>query len=273
MLTESVLYATAGGRFGDRQADIVRAVVAVAPDLLPRFDIHPLRRLAHFLAQICHESDRFKTTREYASGDAYEGRPDLGNTEPGDGRRFAGRGLLQLTGRANYRWAGDLLGLDLVAEPERAADPALSLHIACLYWRDRTLNPLADADDLRAVTRHINGGLNGLVHRARCLARAETALVQQRLADLGHDPGPVDGAEGRRTRAGLAAFQRTAGLDPTGHRSPSTEARLFAGGAPRAAPDTAAPSSAAGRARHIAHLARALADELDASTSPERTIP
>lgn len=212
MLTSDMLYATAGHRSGGRQADIVAAIVSAAPQVLPGYGIRPLRRLAHFLAQLCHESDSWRTTVEYASGADYEGRANLGNTEPGDGPRYRGRGLIQLTGRHNYRWASGLLGIDLVAAPEQAAEPALSLRIACLYWADRDLNRLADANDLRGLTRLINGGTNGIAHRRQCHRRAVTALVQQRLADLGHAPGPVDGAHGPRTTAALAAFRRETGL-------------------------------------------------------------
>ena len=133
-------------------------------------------RMAHFLAQAIHETDGFHTLHEYASGAAYEWRQDLGNTEPGDGKLFKGRGIFQLTGRANYKNFGDLLKLDLVGNPEMAADPDVAVRVALLYWRVKKLNVAADADNIRAVTKSINGGYNGLVGRVRYLHKAKKAL-------------------------------------------------------------------------------------------------
>ena len=137
-------------------------------------------RLCHFLAQVAHETDRFRTLEEYG-GTAYfaryEGRRDLGNTQPGDGARYHGRGIFQLTGRFNYRRYGALIGLDLGAEPEQAKEPAVSLAIAFAYWRERGIDAAADADDVVRVTRLINGGRNGLAERARLLAVAKTIWV------------------------------------------------------------------------------------------------
>jgi putative chitinase len=141
--------------------------------------IDTARRRAHFLAQVGHESGELRYTEEIASGDAYEGRLDLGNTEPGDGRRFKGRGLIQLTGRANYRAFGNAIGIDLLSgdNPQRVAtDPALAVDVACWYWQSRGINPLADADNAEAVTRKINGGLNGFADRLRQLDRARFFL-------------------------------------------------------------------------------------------------
>src|SRR5262245_13846035 len=80
---------------------------------LQHYDISTRLRIAHFLAQTCHESAGFRTTEEFATGAAYEGRRDLGNVNKGDGRLFKGRGLLQLTGRANYKEYGNVLHLPL----------------------------------------------------------------------------------------------------------------------------------------------------------------
>ncbi len=136
----------------------------------------PLRQ-AHFIAQLAHESGAFVYAEEIASGEAYEGRADLGNTHPGDGRRFKGRGLIQLTGRANYTAYGHAIGRDLAADPTVVAtDPALAVDVACWFWTSRNINPLADADDIRAVTRRINGGLNGLADREAYLRRAKFFL-------------------------------------------------------------------------------------------------
>ena len=141
-----------GGTPGERQSAIIDAIGPELARTLARYQIDTPLRIAHFLAQTCHESAGFRTTEEFADGTAYEGRVDLGNVRPGDGPRYKGRGLMQLTGRANYRRTkvGDP-PVDLEAEPHRAAEPVLSLEIACVYWRDRRINPMADDDDVLAV--------------------------------------------------------------------------------------------------------------------------
>ena len=139
----------------------------------------PLRR-SHFLAQIGHESGALRYNEELASGAAYEDRKDLGNTEDGDGMRFKGRGLIQLTGRANYYDYGNSIGIDLTIEGNWlnvARDPELAVDVACWFWEAHELNQLADADDVVAVTRRINGGTNGLADRKSYLARARYFLV------------------------------------------------------------------------------------------------
>ena len=157
---------------------------ALAPILtreLHAYGIDTPLRVAHFLAQAAHETDGWRTLDEYASGKAYEGRKDLGNTQPGDGPRFKGRGIFQLTGRANYRRFGQRLGVNLEAAPEAAGQPDYAVKIACLYWHDRAMNPKADRDDLLACSIAINGknknGLpNGLTHRTDMLVAAKKAL-------------------------------------------------------------------------------------------------
>jgi putative chitinase len=159
-------------------------IAAVAPHLGPSFEkagITTPLRAAHFLAQAAHECDGFKTLQEYASGRAYEGRQDLGNTQKGDGVRYKGRGIFQLTGRANYRRIGLALSLPLEATPELAADPRVSVLVAVNYWVTRkwrgvNLNSYADADKIEPITRAINGGLNGIDSRREYLARAKRAL-------------------------------------------------------------------------------------------------
>jgi predicted chitinase len=136
----------------------------------------PARRAA-FLAQLAHESAELKHMEEIASGAAYEGRvKDLGNTQPGDGVRFKGRGPIQLTGRANYTEAGAALGVDLVNNPPRAADPDVGFRVAAWYWETRGLNPLADAGRFTDITKRINGGTNGLESRQRYFERARRVL-------------------------------------------------------------------------------------------------
>lgn len=151
----------------------------LAPQLnysLIEFDIATPLRQAHFLAQIAHESDHFRAVEEYASGADYEWRSDLGNVYPGDGVRFKGRGLIQITGRKNYRECGHALGVDLVANPARLEDPDLACRSAAWFWATHQLNPLADRDDVEAITEVINGGWNGLSDRIQLLATAKRVL-------------------------------------------------------------------------------------------------
>lgn len=129
------------------------------------------RRLCHFMAQVAHESGGFRYMEEIASGQAYEGRQDLGNVHAGDGRLFKGRGPIQLTGRANYRLFGRALGIDFEQHPEVVAFPSIGLMAACHYWQMRGLNELADADDVVAITKRVNGGVNGLDDRKAYLAK------------------------------------------------------------------------------------------------------
>ena len=136
-------------------------------------------RLAHFLAQVGHESADLRYSKELASGEAYEGRKDLGNSQPGDGPRFKGRGLIQLTGRANYDAYGKARGEDFIAGngPERIAiEPFLAVDVAIWFWTRNRINRFADEDDVRQVTKIINGGYNGLEDRKRRLARAKWFL-------------------------------------------------------------------------------------------------
>ncbi len=139
--------------------------------------INTPKRQAAFLAQLAHESGQLRYMEEIASGAAYEGRRDLGNTQPGDGKRFKGRGPIQLTGRANYEKAGKALGIDLVSNPTRAADPDIAFRIATWYWSSRNLNQYADAGNFSAITYRINGGYNGAADRNRYYATAMNVLA------------------------------------------------------------------------------------------------
>ena len=132
---------------------------------------------AMFIAQLAHESGGFRHMEEIASGHAYEGRADLGNTQPGDGARFKGRGYIQVTGRYNYEQAGQALGLDLISNPELAAQPENAARIAAWYWTSRDINEAANSGDFVQVTRLINGGTNGLADRQAHYARAQATLA------------------------------------------------------------------------------------------------
>lgn len=145
---------------------------------MTEFGITTYLREAAFIAQLAHESAELRFMEEIASGAAYEGRRDLGNTQPGDGRRYKGRGPIQLTGRANYQKFGQLLGLDLVGNPTQAATPEVGFRIASLFWKSRGLNELADAQMFKTITKRINGGFNGLADRIKYYDRAKRVLNQ-----------------------------------------------------------------------------------------------
>ena len=182
------------------QEAFVREDVLAASGLLER----PLR-LAHFLAQVSHETGGLTILVEHlhyraerlmavwpsrfptrATADPYAGNPEalanhvyggrMGNVEPGDGWRFRGRGLLQLTGRANYTRVGRAIGLDLAGQPYLVASAEHALAVAVEVWRAAGCMAHADADDVVKVTRAINGGTNGLADRRTWLVKAKSLL-------------------------------------------------------------------------------------------------
>jgi len=137
---------------------------------MEEFEINNILRQAAFLAQIAHESGELKYVKELASGEAYDtGRlaAKLGNTPDadGDGQKYKGRGLIQLTGRNNYRDCGIALGLDLLSEPELLEQPINACRSAGWFWKSHGLNELADVPDFIQITKIINGGFNGWEHR------------------------------------------------------------------------------------------------------------
>lgn len=145
-----------------------QAVAAFLPALnaaMEEFAIVTPARQAAFLANVCIESGSLRYVKEIASGAAYEGRDDLGNTEPGDGVRFKGRGLIQVTGRANYAACGKALGLDLLAHPELLERPVNACRSAAWFWDSHKLNALADQNMITACCKKVNGGSNGLPQR------------------------------------------------------------------------------------------------------------
>jgi putative chitinase len=144
---------------------------------MTEFEIDNVQRETMFLAQLAHESGGFHYVREIASGAAYEYRADLGNTKPGDGVLFKGRGLIQITGRINYERCGVALGLDLIAQPELLESPENAARSAGWFWWAHECNELADAADFLHITRRINGGLNGYPDRQAYLKRAEGAMA------------------------------------------------------------------------------------------------
>ena len=157
-------------------------------DTCDKYQINTSIRQLCFLAQLGHESGGLFYTEELASGTAYEGRKSLGNTQPGDGVRFKGRGLIQITGRSNYKSIGDALGVDFIKSPTLLGGKNVQvctpdqLKYAALsagwFWNSRNLNTLADQVDIKkpidtgtnlenfkAITKKINGGYNGLADR------------------------------------------------------------------------------------------------------------
>ncbi|VVN71118.1 hypothetical protein PS689_00430 [Pseudomonas fluorescens] len=149
-----------------------------------RYGVVTKLRIAAFIAQIGHESGQLRYVRELG-GDKYLSKYDtgklaerLGNTPEadGDGQLYCGRGLIQITGRANYAECGEALGLGLISHPELLEQPQHAAMSAAWYWSSRGLNSLADKADFLAITKRINGGTNGLADRQALYDRALKVL-------------------------------------------------------------------------------------------------
>lgn len=204
--------------------------------------LNTVLRVGHFIAQCGVESDYFKTYREYASGVEYEGRADLGNTRPGDGRRFAGRGPIQLTGRGNYAaatpYVRELLGrpeIDLVKTPELVEnDKTVGFAASLWYWEKHNLNKWADRDDAVAVSRGVNRG-NPEAARPANAEKERVALTARVVAVLrsiqGTPPSPAvaEPPPGRPVlRRGdrgedVVVLQKALGVEADGDFGPDTE--------------------------------------------------
>jgi putative chitinase len=154
---------------------------------LAEFEVNTPHRVAAFLAQVAHETGGFRWLNEIWGPTKQQKKYDppgklaktLGNTERGDGARYKGRGLIQITGRGNYRTYGRKLKLPLEDSPELAAIPEHAARIAACYWHDRGLNELADQatnESFVTITKRINGGLNGLNERVAYWQRAKDFL-------------------------------------------------------------------------------------------------
>lgn len=156
------------------QANVDEFVASFNQWAIP-FGINNTKRIVHYLAQVFHESGELKYREEIASGQAYEGRKDLGNVIPGDGKLFKGRGYIQLTGRKNYALfnACDLVSQDVIAKPELVSHFPLNQMASMWFWQTNGLNEIADLDDggmmgediVRRITKKVNGGTNGLSQR------------------------------------------------------------------------------------------------------------
>jgi putative chitinase len=240
--------------------DILSGVAASMPDIIATYELSTPNRISRFLGQWGEETDGYRTLEEYASGAAYEGRKDLGNTRRGDGKRYKGRGLAMLTGRANYQKVGKQIGVDLEADPTVATQFPTAVATAGTYWANHNLNELADAKDDRGLTRRINGGLNGFTDRIEYTKRAEAALagvdhdphphydpddwprsklasLQARLTELGYAAGKPDGRMGTGTASAITAFQHDHQLPITGVPDAETATAIWAAADPRPIPD------------------------------------
>lgn len=181
MLTVQQIAACTGAQLARAQAfaDSINATLSA-------YDITTPARQAAFLAQIGHESGGLRYVNELwgptPAQSGYEGRKDLGNTLPGDGKRYMGHGLIQITGRANHAKARDRLRAkfpdapDFEAFPQSLADPKWAALSAGEFWERNGCNRLADAGDFLVITKRINGGTNGLSDRQRLYSLAKTAL-------------------------------------------------------------------------------------------------
>lgn len=145
------------------------------------YQINTRERIAAFIAQIGHESGQLRYVREIwgptAQQSGYESRKDLGNVMAGDGSKYRGRGLIQVTGRANYAECGNALGLDLINHPELLELPENASMSAAWFWSSRGLNALADKGDFLSITKRINGGTNGLADRQELYDRVLKVLA------------------------------------------------------------------------------------------------
>lgn len=169
------------------------AIDAYLPHLnifMPKYSIDTPQRIGGFIAQVGHESASFSAVREYADGKAYEGRKDLGNTQEGDGVKFKGRGLIQITGRGNYKWCSQDLFRDdtLLKAPDLLTTPQYAVQSACWFWKvAKPMNAVADHPEdwthvwdhngktytkIQWMTLLINGGQNGLTERTANYNRA-----------------------------------------------------------------------------------------------------
>jgi putative chitinase len=165
----------------------VDAYIPYLNKFLSQYKINTPKRIQAFIAQLAQESGQFRYTSELADGKAYEGRKDLGNIHPGDGVKFKGHGLIQVTGRDNHLRCGKALGLDLINNPLLLTTPQYAVQSACWFWESNGLNEMTDLIDdndqkkaasvFERITRKINGGLTHIIERKAFWEKAK-ALVR-----------------------------------------------------------------------------------------------
>lgn len=244
-----------------KQREICTHLASALNIFAPHYGLDYIVNLSRFLGQCSIESDRFSTTREYASGAAYEGRRDLGNIHPGDGKRYRGRGIIQTTGRANHvdfnNWAKKALpGIlkadvpDFVKHPEALEAFPFAFFSAAYYWDKRDLNRYCQQNNDRMLTKRINGGYNHLNERIEATERAALIL-------LGYEPTTVgirkfqaehnllaDGIVGQMTFNALHKAMlevRITAKSPTKQEAPATKLPERAPPPPAPAPVPTAP--------------------------------
>lgn len=201
---------------------------------MEEFQVNTPLRAAAFLAQLAHESAEFRFMEEIWGPTQAQRRYEpvtslsqrLGNTEPGDGKRFKGRGPIQLTGRFNYKSYGDALGLDLIADPLQAATPEVGFRTAGLYWSKNGLNELADKQFFKTITKRINGGFNGLEDRTKYYVRAKAVLL-----------GGTRGAESEEDFEARAASEPDYAAEDTGEDGATRSAHFPRGSEGRDEPE------------------------------------
>lgn len=153
--------------------DKLQEILPFLNSTLKKYEINTPMRVSHFLAQVLHESGGFKFSKEIASGEAYEGRRDLGNTQKGDGVKYKGRGYIQITGRFNYESYKMYTGIDFITFPELLESPKHAIDSAGWFWKIKNLNALADKDEFTKITKTINGGTNGIEDRRQYLHKCK----------------------------------------------------------------------------------------------------
>ena len=151
-------------------------VIGPLNDMMQRGGMTTPVRKAAFISQVAIESDHFLTYKEYASGAEYEGRDDLGNTSPGDGVRYKGRGAIQVTGKYNYGKISDAFGVDFVNNPELLETPQYAFTSALWYWNTHNGNAVADSGDIVRITEMVNGGHHALDRRTAVFNNAMRVL-------------------------------------------------------------------------------------------------
>lgn len=154
------------------RASVVDTMYPHLIDTMTKYQINTPARICAFLAQVAHESGSFNYLEEIASGSAYDTgalAKRLGNTpeDDGDGEKYKGRGLIQITGTDNYRKVGEALGVNFLKNPDLLESPRYACLSAGWFWDSRRLNMMADVSDFRGITVKINGGLNGFPDRLK----------------------------------------------------------------------------------------------------------